>query len=257
MVNGFPFLAKAKSHELFYIWVTKLQAHRLFKRNEAAHVHGGFLQTLSHITVAEQAQTNGDLVTVSLTTCKKPFQRDSLMYSRIPVYSVFTSAELSRSSGFSCSIRSAALRPHCCEQQSFSLAAAESRPGHLCTRYSWSLMQRIQIWTCASRIETIKQQKLKSHCIMFYQFLKILLCLTQYSRSFISCIVCLSCLPELNRCHLDLSEINRLIQRLQVLEAGQAFTNGDLQRIISIQVARWQAWDCSFHNKIRWFMVIL
>lgn len=48
----------------------------------------------------------------------------------------------------------------------------------------------------------------------------------------------LSCFfPELNRCHLDLSEINRLIQRLQALEAGQAFTNGDLQRIISIQVA--------------------
>uniref|UniRef100_A0A8D3DC17 Oxysterol binding protein-like 7 n=1 Tax=Scophthalmus maximus TaxID=52904 RepID=A0A8D3DC17_SCOMX len=31
---------KAKSHELFYIWVTKLQAHRLFKKNEAAHAHG-------------------------------------------------------------------------------------------------------------------------------------------------------------------------------------------------------------------------
>uniref|UniRef100_A0A671WZA2 Oxysterol-binding protein n=1 Tax=Sparus aurata TaxID=8175 RepID=A0A671WZA2_SPAAU len=37
----------AKSHELFYIWVTKLQAHRLFKKNEAAHVQSGFLQTLS------------------------------------------------------------------------------------------------------------------------------------------------------------------------------------------------------------------
>uniref|UniRef100_A0AAX7VBN2 Oxysterol-binding protein n=1 Tax=Astatotilapia calliptera TaxID=8154 RepID=A0AAX7VBN2_ASTCA len=30
---------KAKSHELFYIWVTKLQAHRLYKKNEAAHLH--------------------------------------------------------------------------------------------------------------------------------------------------------------------------------------------------------------------------
>uniref|UniRef100_A0A4W6DXN6 Oxysterol-binding protein n=1 Tax=Lates calcarifer TaxID=8187 RepID=A0A4W6DXN6_LATCA len=39
---------KAKSHELFYIWVTKLQAHRLFKKNEAAHVHSGFIQTLSY-----------------------------------------------------------------------------------------------------------------------------------------------------------------------------------------------------------------
>ena len=41
---------------------------------------------------------------------------------------------------------------------------------------------------------------------------------------------------ELNRCHLDLTELNRLIQRLQVVEVGQAFSNGDLQRIISIQV---------------------
>lgn len=48
---------------------------------------------------------------------------------------------------------------------------------------------------------------------------------------------CLSCLlSELNRCHLDLSELNRLIQSLQSLEIGQAFTNGDLKRIISIQV---------------------
>lgn len=48
---------------------------------------------------------------------------------------------------------------------------------------------------------------------------------------------CLSCLlSELNRCHLDLSELNRLIQSLQTLEVGQAFTNGDLKRIISIQV---------------------
>lgn len=45
-----------------------------------------------------------------------------------------------------------------------------------------------------------------------------------------------SLLSELNRCHLDLSELNRLIQSLQTLEIGQAFTNGDLKRIISIQV---------------------
>lgn len=53
---------KAKSHELFYIWVTKLQAHRLYKKNEAAHVHSSFLHTLSLPTAAEQAQRNGDLV---------------------------------------------------------------------------------------------------------------------------------------------------------------------------------------------------
>lgn len=43
-------------------------------------------------------------------------------------------------------------------------------------------------------------------------------------------------LPELNHCHLDLSELNRLIKSLQTLEVGQAFPNGDLKRIISIQV---------------------
>lgn len=57
-------LSKAKSHELFYIWVTKLQAHRLYKKNEAAHIQSGFLQTLSHGTAAGQAQRNGDLVTI-------------------------------------------------------------------------------------------------------------------------------------------------------------------------------------------------
>uniref|UniRef100_A0A8D3DV23 Oxysterol binding protein-like 7 n=1 Tax=Scophthalmus maximus TaxID=52904 RepID=A0A8D3DV23_SCOMX len=51
----------AKSHELFYIWVTKLQAHRLFKKNEAAHAHGGFVHTSSPGAAAGQDQRNGDL----------------------------------------------------------------------------------------------------------------------------------------------------------------------------------------------------
>uniref|UniRef100_A0A3Q2Z278 Oxysterol-binding protein n=1 Tax=Hippocampus comes TaxID=109280 RepID=A0A3Q2Z278_HIPCM len=45
-----------------------------------------------------------------------------------------------------------------------------------------------------------------------------------------------TCVQELNRCNLDLHELTRLIQRLQLLQAGQTFTNGDLQRIISTQV---------------------
>ncbi|KAF3853928.1 hypothetical protein F7725_014616 [Dissostichus mawsoni] len=48
---------KAKSHELFYIWFTKLQAHRLYKK--AAHGHSGIL--LTHGGAAGQAQRNGDL----------------------------------------------------------------------------------------------------------------------------------------------------------------------------------------------------
>nr|XP_046272160.1 oxysterol-binding protein-related protein 7-like isoform X2 [Scatophagus argus] len=38
---------KAKSHEIFYIWLTKLCAHRVFKKNEALSVHHGVLHALS------------------------------------------------------------------------------------------------------------------------------------------------------------------------------------------------------------------
>ncbi|XP_077056835.1 oxysterol-binding protein-related protein 7 isoform X3 [Siphateles boraxobius] len=39
---------KVKTQDLYYIWVTKLSAHRMYKKNEAAHIHNGFLQALSH-----------------------------------------------------------------------------------------------------------------------------------------------------------------------------------------------------------------
>ncbi|XP_064171286.1 oxysterol-binding protein-related protein 7-like isoform X2 [Anguilla rostrata] len=53
----------AKTQELFYIWVTKLSAHRVFKKNEAVHVHNGVLQALSGgastlPTMASLAQRN-------------------------------------------------------------------------------------------------------------------------------------------------------------------------------------------------------
>ncbi|XP_026207371.1 oxysterol-binding protein-related protein 7 [Anabas testudineus] len=134
---------KAKSHELFYIWVTKLQAHRLFKRNEAAHPHSSLLQTLSHSTVAEHAQRNGEL------------------------------------------------------QSSAGLMDSATGSGVLPSANT-AVNSKVSAWLQQSHDPD-------------------------------------TCVQELNRCHLDLSEINRLIQRLQALEAGQAFTNGDLQRIISIQ----------------------
>uniref|UniRef100_A0A8C7XXR0 Oxysterol-binding protein n=1 Tax=Oryzias sinensis TaxID=183150 RepID=A0A8C7XXR0_9TELE len=125
---------KAKSPDLFYIWVTKLQAHRFFKKNETAHAHsrGG----------TRQAQTNGDLGTT----------------------------ELGDSAGAS--------------------QALPSTNTAVNTKVSAWLQQSHHPDTCAQ---------------------------------------------ELNRCNLDLSELNRLIQRLQNLEVGQTFTNGELQRIISIQ----------------------
>lgn len=66
-MKDFARLSKAKSNELLYIWVTKLQAHRLYKKNEAAHVHSGFSHTLSHTSTAGLAQRNGDLVTIGST----------------------------------------------------------------------------------------------------------------------------------------------------------------------------------------------
>uniref|UniRef100_A0AAR2KF41 Oxysterol-binding protein n=1 Tax=Pygocentrus nattereri TaxID=42514 RepID=A0AAR2KF41_PYGNA len=62
---------KTKSHDLFYIWVTKLSAHRIFKKNEAAHVHNGFLHALSHgSSVVQRNGAMQDVVmTLSLTMC--------------------------------------------------------------------------------------------------------------------------------------------------------------------------------------------
>nr|XP_019967686.1 PREDICTED: oxysterol-binding protein-related protein 6-like [Paralichthys olivaceus] len=129
---------KTKSHELFYIWVTKLQAHRLFKKNEAAQVHSSFIHTLSHSAAAGQAQRNGDVVV-------------------------------------------------------HSAAASGALPSP-----NTAVNSKVSAWLQQSHDPD-------------------------------------TCVQELNHCHLDLSELNRLIQRLQALEAGQAFSNGDLQRIISTQ----------------------
>uniref|UniRef100_H3BWN9 Oxysterol-binding protein n=1 Tax=Tetraodon nigroviridis TaxID=99883 RepID=H3BWN9_TETNG len=54
---------KAKTHDLFYIWLTKLCAHRVFKKNEAMSVHHGVLHALSLApnslpTMATLAQNN-------------------------------------------------------------------------------------------------------------------------------------------------------------------------------------------------------
>ncbi|KAL0150927.1 hypothetical protein M9458_053846 [Cirrhinus mrigala] len=38
---------KAKSDDIFYIWLTKLTAHRHFKKNEAINLHQGVLEALS------------------------------------------------------------------------------------------------------------------------------------------------------------------------------------------------------------------
>ncbi|MED6238702.1 hypothetical protein ATANTOWER_027932 [Ataeniobius toweri] len=133
---------KAKSHDLFYIWVTKLQAHRLYKRNETTHAHSGLLETLSNTTPAGQAHRNGDV----------------------------------------------------------SLAGVENSAGGsgVLPSANTAVNSKVSAW--------LKQSHNPDMCVQ-----------------------------ELNRCNLDLSELNRLIQRLQAMEVGQTFTNGDLQRIISTQ----------------------
>ncbi|XP_054623093.1 oxysterol-binding protein-related protein 7 isoform X2 [Dunckerocampus dactyliophorus] len=126
---------KAKSHELFYIWVTKLRAHRSYRKSEAAVLLNGHPVT----TVSADGSQPNELLL-------------------LPVQS--------------------------------SAGVASAAPPSANNKVSAWLQQSHPPDTCA---------------------------------------------PELNRCHLDLSELNRLIQRLQLLEAGQAFTNGELQRIISVQ----------------------
>uniref|UniRef100_A0A3B3UVV2 Oxysterol-binding protein n=1 Tax=Poecilia latipinna TaxID=48699 RepID=A0A3B3UVV2_9TELE len=133
--GDFLYHIKAKSHDLFYIWVTKLQAHRLYKKNETTHAHGGLLQTLSNATQTGQ-----------------------------------------------------------------SLAGVENSAGGsgVLPSANTAVNSKVSAWLRHSHNPD-------------------------------------TCVQELNRCNLDLSELNRLILRLQAMEVGQNFTNGDLQRIISTQ----------------------
>ncbi|KAK2836134.1 hypothetical protein Q7C36_014003 [Tachysurus vachellii] len=67
---------KAKSQEIFYIWMTKLTAHRVYKKNEALSLHHGVLQALSAgnssslSSMATLAQMNRDM----RDTFQSPFQ---------------------------------------------------------------------------------------------------------------------------------------------------------------------------------------
>ncbi|XP_076855325.1 oxysterol-binding protein-related protein 7 isoform X2 [Brachyhypopomus gauderio] len=55
----------AKSHDLFYMWVTKLSLHRMYKRNEVALLHNGILQALSRDTNTTQRKNSMQEVSVS------------------------------------------------------------------------------------------------------------------------------------------------------------------------------------------------
>ncbi|XP_038846277.1 oxysterol-binding protein-related protein 7-like [Salvelinus namaycush] len=138
---------KANSHDLFYIWVAKLSAHRMFKKNEAAQVHNGFFQALSQGTsVPGQAQRNA---------------MQDVVNSYVGEIAAPTPSEF-----------------------------PSVNPG---------VNGKVSAWLQQTHDPD-------------------------------------SCAQELNRCQLELSELNRLVRRLQLLEGGQqAFTDGELQRIISMQ----------------------
>ncbi|KAM8836225.1 oxysterol-binding protein-related protein 7 isoform 3-T3 [Spinachia spinachia] len=123
---------KAKSHELFYIWVTKLQAHRLYKKNAS-----------SLGAAAGQAQGNGNLIPAGM-------------------------------------------------------ADPAGAPSEVPPSANTAANSKVSAWLQQSHDPDL-------------------------------------CVQELNRCNADLSELTRLIQRLQMLDTGQTLTNGDLKRIISIQ----------------------
>uniref|UniRef100_A0A669E8Y8 Oxysterol-binding protein n=1 Tax=Oreochromis niloticus TaxID=8128 RepID=A0A669E8Y8_ORENI len=60
---------KAKSHDIFYIWLTKLCAHRVFRKNEAMSVHRGVLHALSLGQSTLPAFSQQSRGTVSITSC--------------------------------------------------------------------------------------------------------------------------------------------------------------------------------------------
>ncbi|KAL2100597.1 hypothetical protein ACEWY4_002358 [Coilia grayii] len=78
---------KAKSHDIFYIWLTKLSAHRMFKKKEAMTLHQGVLQALSVNssmlpTMASLAQRNRSMSCLpSLSTQLPPYQSMASIYS--------------------------------------------------------------------------------------------------------------------------------------------------------------------------------
>ncbi|KAL6457679.1 hypothetical protein MHYP_G00346420 [Metynnis hypsauchen] len=65
---------KTKNHDMFYIWLTKLTAHRMYKKNEAMYIHQGILQALS--------TGNGS----SLPAMASLAQRNRAMMDMLPQY---------------------------------------------------------------------------------------------------------------------------------------------------------------------------
>lgn len=135
------FIFKAKSHDLFYIWVTKLQAHRLYKKNEMTHAHSGLLQMLSNTTQTGQAHRNGDVVTMKSleSTWTAPSLQGNKNDSHICCFwlfvSVFVVPEFGRSWKLSGRIGGLTVSQHRREHQGVGLAEAQPQSRHMRSRY--------------------------------------------------------------------------------------------------------------------------
>ncbi|XP_053367239.1 oxysterol-binding protein-related protein 7 isoform X1 [Clarias gariepinus] len=139
---------KAKNHDLYYIWVTKLSAHRMYKRNEAAHDHNNLLRALSRSS--NVLQGNSAMQNVCQNMSQDSYLGDTAA-------------------------------------QSEDLDVTDTGVnGKVC---AW--LQQAQDPD--------------------------------------------SCTQELNRCQIELNDLNRLVQKLHNLELDKAVSNGELKRIISMQ----------------------
>ncbi|TSK14726.1 Oxysterol-binding protein-related protein 6 [Bagarius yarrelli] len=136
---------KAMDYDLYYIWVTKLSAHRMYKRNEAAHVHNSLLRALSH--GSNVLQKNDAMQDVSMSGSYRGETAD----------------------------------------QSEDMHVADT-----------SVNRKVCAWL----------QQAQDHD---------------------------NCTQELNRCQMELNDLNRMVQKLHTLEFGKAVSNGELKRIISMQ----------------------
>ncbi|XP_062845150.1 oxysterol-binding protein-related protein 6-like [Trichomycterus rosablanca] len=144
---------KSKSPEIFFIWMTKLTAHRIYKKNEAVNIHHGVLQAL----------TEGN--DSALPAMASLAQRNKNLMEGLPQY-----------------------------QNSTQQPDVTGSPSPATPRVNG----KVSAWL---------QQ-------------------TQHGNA---------CQQELSRCELDIAELGRLIQKLQLLEEDLPVTDLNLEKKISMQ----------------------
>ncbi|XP_030649121.1 oxysterol-binding protein-related protein 7-like [Chanos chanos] len=108
------FHVKAKSHELFYIWLTKLSAHRVYKKNEALNLHQGVLQALSGVPGSLPVMASLAQRTRGIADTLPHYQSTTSVYNRQMTESP------SSSSGVNSKVSAWLMQTHqsnCCQQE--------------------------------------------------------------------------------------------------------------------------------------------